>query len=101
MKFHLAPAAACALMSVIPLEGALAQSSLTLYGVVDAAAVTARKGGANVYSLESGVGATSRVGLIGSENLGDGLSAHFNLEASFRSDTGVVGSTTTQGDASF
>jgi len=101
MKIHPARAGICALLPLVLLDGALAQSNVTVYGVVDAAAMATRKGGSNVYTLESGMGATSRWGLMGSEDLGGGLSAAIQLEALFKSDTGVAGGTTAQGEASF
>jgi predicted porin len=69
---------------------ALAQStsSVTLYGIIDLS-VRAQSGlsGANapaagsMGSVNSGVGPTSRWGIRGSEDLGGGLRAIFNLES--------------------
>lgn len=82
---------------------AQAQSSVTLYGRVDAN-VTYSKPGDLVNSGDarwrmddggdnSGWGG-SRWGLRGSEDLGSGLKANFLLESGFRSDTGGPGDTT-------
>ncbi|MES2900354.1 MAG: porin [Pseudomonadota bacterium] len=66
-----------------------AQSALTIYGIVDAALVRERGGAAgNVTNLSSGVGAATRIGFRGTEDLGAGLSAHFVLETGARIDTG-------------
>jgi predicted porin len=101
MKLHPARAGACALLSLILLDGACAQSNVTVYGVVDAAGMITRKGGKSLYTLESGMGATSRFGVIVNEDLGGGLAAGVWLEGMFKTNTGVMGSTTVQGDASF
>ncbi|HSW04679.1 porin [Aquabacterium sp.] len=98
MTPQLARVGTCALLTLTLVDGALAQSHVTVYGVVDAAALATRKGGRTVHTLESGMGATSRWGFIGSEDLGGGLSTGFHLEAIFKSDTGVVGSTSAQGE---
>jgi predicted porin len=65
-----------------------AQSSVTLYGIVDAGLVytsstrnsTGTSGGSQWLMSDSGLTA-SRVGLKGSEDLGNGLTAGFNLES--------------------
>lgn len=73
-------AAACA---------ASAQSSVTLYGIVDAAVERASNGAAlSASRLVSGQGSASRLGFRGAEDLGGGLRAIFNLEAAFNADNG-------------
>ncbi|HEX8610776.1 MAG TPA: porin [Telluria sp.] len=68
---------------------AWAQSAVTIYGVADAGLVREQGGaGGNLTRLSSGVGAASRIGFRGSEDLGDGWSANFLLEAGVRLDTG-------------
>ena len=59
-------------------------SSVTLYGLMDAALVQER----GLSKLTSGVSAGSRLGLRGTEALGDGWQAVFTLEAGLLSDTG-------------
>ena len=67
-----------------------AQSSVTIYGIVDAGLVSERGGKAgNVTKVTSGVGSASRIGFRGTEDLGGGLSAVFTLESGFAADTGV------------
>lgn len=69
-----------------------AQTSLTLYGLVDAGLVYERGGAAgNVTKLTSGVQSGSRLGFKGMEDLGGGLSAKFALESGFNMDTGTMG----------
>lgn len=74
---------------------ASAQSSVTIYGIIDAAAVYTNNqtatGGAN-FKMDAGQLATSRWGIKGSEDLGGGLKANFNLEATLFNDTGAAGS---------
>lgn len=75
-------------------SGAWAQSSLTLYGVVDVGVQwneqydSATNEQASVWSVDSGYQSGSRLGLRGSESLGNGLYAIFTLEAGFDTSTG-------------
>jgi predicted porin len=72
---------------------AFAQSSVTLYGVVDDAIayVNNQNGHSNVY-LRHGNLYSSRFGLRGAEDLGGGLSAIFDLQAGFDPNNGALGS---------
>jgi predicted porin len=73
------------------LGNASAQTSLTVYGIVDAGVVYERGGTAgNVTKLTSGVQSGSRLGFKGVEDLGGGLSAKFLLESGFNTDTGTM-----------
>lgn len=69
---------------------AFAQSSVTLYGVVDLA-FERLKGGTSVTRVTSGQQQGSRWGLRGTEDLGGGLKAMFVLESGFNADTGTSG----------
>ena len=68
---------------------AYAQSSVTIYGIVDAGIVSERGGKASVTKVSSGVGSASRLGFKGTEDLGSGLSAVFVLEGGILVDTGA------------
>ncbi|AZP13158.1 porin [Undibacterium parvum] len=68
---------------------ALAQSSVTVYGVVDMGVVRDDNGTATKYSLDSGVQSGSRLGFKGTEDLGNGLKANFVLEMGVGVDTGA------------
>ncbi len=69
-----------------------AQTSLTIYGIVDAGLVHERGGAAgDVTKLTSGVQSGSRLGFKAMEDLGGGLSAKFLLESGFNMDTGTMG----------
>ena len=70
-------------------QSAFAQSSVTVFGVADLAARSVHNEGTPAMrSLVSGSNATSRIGFRGVEDLGDGLSAGFHLEAGTLFDTG-------------
>jgi predicted porin len=70
-----------------------AQSSVTLYGILDTGVDFASNvQGGHLYQMQSGVSAGSRWGLKGAEDLGGGLSAIFKLESGFNSANGSLGS---------
>jgi len=76
-------------------SAASAQSSVVLYGVVDANASSQTNQsatGAKKNSMETSGLSSGRWGLRGSEDLGNGMKANFNLESSLAVDTGVAGS---------
>ncbi|MFT4064443.1 porin [Paraburkholderia sp.] len=87
MKKLLVATAAMAAVSGI----AHAQSSVTLYGIIDDGLLfsTNSKGG-HLYSLSSSILQGSRWGLRGSEDLGGGLKAIFVLENGFDPNTGKL-----------
>ena len=68
-----------------------AQSSVTLFGVVDLSANSIENGGKTVKSLQSNQLNSNRLGFRGTEDLGGGLNAGFWLEAGMSNDTGAVG----------
>lgn len=80
---------------------ATAQSSVTIYGLVDMSLAKTNNTGAgyavnpgapanNAYTLQQS--STSRLGFRGTEDLGGGLSAQFQIEHRFNPDTGAVNS---------
>ncbi len=69
--------------------GAYAQSSVTLFGVIDEAARYVKNGDLKIKSLASGGINTSRLGVRGVEDLGDGLKAGFWLETGLNADSGT------------
>lgn len=69
-----------------------AQSSVTLYGLLDAGLTyTSNQGGHSNYQATSGAVSGSRWGLRGSEDLGGGLKAIFTLESGFSIMNGTSG----------
>jgi len=82
---------ACAWLA-LAIAPAIAQDTITLYGVVDMALVREAGGKhGSLTKLTSGVPMGSRIGIMGSELLGNGLKAVFVLENGFQADTGEVG----------
>lgn len=72
-------------------SGAMAQSSVTLGGILDAAVRSVHnEGGGSVKSLVSGSNQTSRLYFRGEEDLGSGLAAGFWLESGVNADTGAA-----------
>jgi general bacterial porin, GBP family len=69
---------------------AFAQSSVTLYGIVDVGVEYLDIGSMDSTRLASGMSQGSRWGLRGTEVLGGGYSAVFTLESRFSIDTGSV-----------
>lgn len=75
-------------LAVLAASGAaMAQSSVTLYGVADAG-VTFVDGASTWTGITSGNQLTSRVGFRGTEDLGGGLKANFVIEAGLNLDNG-------------
>lgn len=72
-------------------SAATAQSSVVLYGNVDLGVLTQNHSpaGGSSTSLANGGISPSIWGFRGSEDLGGGLKAHFNLEGHFSADTGA------------
>jgi predicted porin len=74
---------------------ASAQSSVVLYGVVDVNTTYVSNqtvAGGKRMSMDTSGLSSSRWGFKGSEDLGNGLKANFNLESSLNVDTGTAGS---------
>ncbi|KVE77693.1 porin [Burkholderia vietnamiensis] len=93
MKKYLAIPAAIACLLAGP---AHAQSSVTLYGTIDAGLdyISNQKspaGAGPAYGVQSGNVSTSRWGLRGNEDLGGGLGAVFTLENGFNGANGKFG----------
>lgn len=80
-----------ALLAVTAL-GAHAQSSVTVFGLLDLSmGYTKAPGGISQTGIDSGKLTTSHFGFRGTEDLGGGLSAVFKLEGFMRADTGESG----------
>lgn len=74
---------------------AMAQSNVTIYGVLDTyMAYTNATGKGSVVSMDGGGYQANRIGFRGTEDLGGGLRANFQLENGFLSDTGGMADTT-------
>lgn len=80
-----------AALCVACLAGAGAQAEVTLYGVVDVSLGRAPSAGqGSTLHMMSGVQSGSRWGLRGSEDLGNGLRALFQLEGGLLANTGAA-----------
>lgn len=76
-------------LAVLASTGAMAQSSVTLYGIVDVNLQSSKvTNGVRENKLESGGVSGSRWGVKGAEDLGGGLKANFLLESGFTIDDG-------------
>lgn len=82
----------CAALAALVAAGhAHAQSSVTLYGVIDDGLnYTSNARGHSAYAMVSGDSNASNFGLKGSEDLGGGLSAIFTLENGFNANNGAL-----------
>ncbi|HZZ02795.1 porin [Paraburkholderia sp.] len=79
----------CGATLILAASGAAAaESSVTLYGVVDANIQYLDNGGVHSYAEKSGGSTGSLFGLKGSEDLGGGLKAQFNVETGFNVNNG-------------
>lgn len=93
-------------LAVLAASGAaMAQSSVQLYGIVDAFVGTTQDtiktpGSKSQTVVESGGLKSSRWGMKGSEDLGGGLKAGFKLEQRFKTDTGVQDGVAFKGESS-
>ena len=82
-----------AVLALAAAAGAQAQSNVQVYGLLDMGVETANNktpSGGSQTSVISGGMNTSRWGLRGSEDLGGGLKALFNLEGGILMDTGAA-----------
>jgi predicted porin len=81
--------------------GAHAQSSVTLFGLIDTGVARySGEGGARRALVTGDAYQSSRLGFRGVEDLGGGLKAGFHLEAAIAPDTGAGGSTNTNNQSS-
>ena len=72
---------------------AAAQSSVTLFGVIDVAARYTKANGQDTKQLTNDGSSSSRFGVRGVEDLGGGLKAGFWLEGALAADTGTADAT--------
>jgi predicted porin len=70
---------------------ASAQSSVTVYGIVDLSLNDIKNGNAHTQSMQSNQLNSNRLGFRGIEDLGGGLKAGFWLEAAMSNENGSVG----------
>ena len=82
---------ATAVLGLLSTTAAMAQSTVTLYGVADGGInyVSGLKNGSST-AIASGIMEGSRWGMRGNEDLGGGYKAIFTLESRFELDTGSM-----------
>lgn len=90
---------AMAALGLLASTAAQAQSSVTIYGIVDTGVsymsnvqVGSTNSNGSRFGVDSGTLSSSRIGFRGTEDLGGGLKAIFVLENGFNADTGAMGS---------
>lgn len=71
---------------------AAAQSSVTLFGVVDLSVLSVSNSGGTQKLMQNNSYNSNRLGFRGVEDLGGGMKASFWLEAGMGNDTGAIGS---------
>ncbi len=87
-------------LAVLAAAGAAsAQSSVTLFGIVDATLAFGRGDTSDKTQLTNSGYNSSRLGFRGTEDLGGGMSASFWLEAGVNNDNGTGGATNTNNQA--
>jgi len=88
-------------LAVLAASGAaMAQSSVTLWGVADAGLTQASSAVNKKTQLTNSNISSSQLGFRGNEDLGGGMAAHFWLEAGVANDNGSGGATNTNNQAS-
>lgn len=90
----------CAAMVGLASAAVNAQSSVTVFGLLDVGATFGRGSVANITQMNAGNLIASRIGFRGTEDLGGGLSANFWLEAGINNDSGTFLGTNTNNQAS-
>jgi predicted porin len=89
-----------ALAALMAVGAASAQSSVTLFGIVDATFAYGKGSVTKRYQLTNSGYNSSRLGFRGTEDLGGGMSASFWLEAGVNNDNGTGAATNTNNQAS-
>lgn len=89
-----------ALAALAATSAAFAQSSVTLFGVVDLAYENVKTNAGRISGLAPSANSSSRIGFRGVEDLGGGMSASFWLEAALSPNSGFGSSGTTQNNQS-
>jgi predicted porin len=87
-------------MALAATGAAMAQSSVTLFGVVDAGLTLGNGSMTDRTSLTSGSNSSSRLGFRGTEDLGSGMAASFWLEAHLNVDNGTGAASNTNNQPS-
>jgi len=88
-------------LAVLAASGAaMADSSVTLFGVVDGTLKYGQGSASDTTTLGSNGNMTSRLGFKGSRDFGDGLTGSFHLEEGFSENNGIGQNTSTNNQSS-
>ena len=79
-----------ALAAVAATSAAFAQSSVTMFGIVDLGITSIDEGNERITSVSNEGQASNRLGFRGVEDLGGGMKASFWLEGGFAADDGTA-----------
>lgn len=82
-------------MATLAATASFAQSSVSLYGNLDQAVFRTKNNNGNIISSNSNAGSTSLWGITGTEDLGGGTRAAFDLKSELTLASGQTGSSTT------
>jgi len=75
-------------LAALAATGAFAQSTVSIYGAIDAAYTNYATEGVSVSGLGNSQLGSSKLGFSGTEDLGNGLKANFKLEGGLANDSG-------------
>ena len=89
-----------ALAALAVVGAASAQSTVTIYGALDASYSYMSSGDLSASKLTSSQLGSSKLGFMGTEDLGGGLKANFKIEGGLNNDTGAGKATSTNNQAS-
>jgi predicted porin len=78
---------ALAALATLAATGAYAQSSVTVYGRLNASVERQKSGDTSIWALQN---SSSRIGFKGTEDMGGGLTAGFQIEHGFNVDSGTA-----------
>ena len=88
-----------ALAALAVVGAASAQSTVTIYGAIDASYNHASSGALSKTSMGSSQLGSSKLGFMGTEDLGGGLKANFKIEGGLNNDSGAGKATNTNNQA--
>ena len=80
--------------TVMSLSSVMALAQVSVYGVIDTSVQSFNSGKETLTRMQDNVFNTSRLGFKGSEDIGYGLKANFQLEGQINPSAGSLGSTT-------
>jgi len=86
-------------LAALAATGAFAQSTVSIYGAIDASYANYASEGVSKSTLANSAFGSSKLGFMGTEDLGNGLKAIFKLEGGLANDSGVGKASNTSNQA--